>query len=120
MGTIVLILYVSVLMASLPLLLPYLIKGHDMTFHLNRILGIEETLKSGMFPVRLNGYSLNGYGYADPVFYPQLFLYIPPYDGSTIPDCSESVFDSDSCSDICCYVLLCYTDIPFSPDWVHQ
>ena len=77
MGTIVLILYVSVLMASLPLLLPYLIKGHDMTFHLNRILGIEETLKSGMFPVRLNGYSLNGYGYADPVFYPQLFLYIP-------------------------------------------
>lgn len=77
MGTLALIMYLSVLMASLPLLLPYLIKGHDLTFHLNRILGIEESLKSGMFPVRLNGYSLNGYGYADPVFYPQLFLYIP-------------------------------------------
>lgn len=67
----------AVAVSSFPLFRSYLLGGHDTLFHLNRILGIEASLRNGMFPVRLNGYSLYGYGYADPVFYPNLFLYIP-------------------------------------------
>lgn len=67
----------AVFMSSLPLFLDYIIYGHDLTFQLNRILGITASLKSGMFPARLNGFTFNGYGYADPVFYPNLFMYIP-------------------------------------------
>ncbi len=71
------VIVIAVLMSSLPLFLRYIIYGHDLTFQLNRILGINESLRHGMFPVRLNGYSFNGYGYADAVFYPNLFMYIP-------------------------------------------
>lgn len=70
-------LYTAVLFASAPLFLPYLIRGHDMRFHLNRILGIRDSLEQGMFPVRLNSFSFNGFGYGEPVFYPNLFVYIP-------------------------------------------
>ncbi len=71
------LIYAAVFMASVPLFLQYLVRGHDITFHMNRILGIEEALRQKMLPVRLNAYSLNGYGYADPIFYPPLFMYIP-------------------------------------------
>lgn len=70
-------LLAAVLLSSAPLFTRYLTYGHDLTFHLNRILGLSASMESGMFPVRLNGYSFNGYGYADAVFYPNLFLYIP-------------------------------------------
>ena len=39
--------------ASIPLMTDYLIQGTDMTFHLYRIEGIAEGLKSGQFPVRI-------------------------------------------------------------------
>lgn len=71
------LMYAAVGLSSLPLMLPYLIQGHDLLFHLNRVLGMSEALKHGMFPVRLNAYTLNGYGYADPIFYPNLWIYIP-------------------------------------------
>ncbi len=48
-----------------------------MRFHLNRILGLRDSLGYGMFPARLNSFSFNGFGYGEPVFYPNLFLYIP-------------------------------------------
>lgn len=69
--------FAAVLLSSTPVFTRYLNYGHDLTFHLNRLLGIKESLKAGMFPVRINGFTFNGYGYPDPVFYPQLFLYIP-------------------------------------------
>lgn len=69
--------FVAILLSSTPLLIRYLNYGHDLTFHLNRLLGMKESLKAGMFPVRINGFTFNGYGYPDPVFYPQLFFYIP-------------------------------------------
>lgn len=71
------ILYLAVLFASAPLFLPYFYRSHDLEFHLNRILGISASLQNGMFPVRLNAFTFNGYGYAEPVFYPSLFLYFP-------------------------------------------
>lgn len=73
----VFLLYIAVLFASTPLFLPYLFKNHDIIFHLNRILGLKESLKQGMFPVRLNAFTFNGFGYGEPVFYPSLLLYIP-------------------------------------------
>ena len=55
-------------------ILPY---GHDVSFHLSRIDGIADGLRSGQFPVRLNPTFLGGYGYADPTMYPATFLYFP-------------------------------------------
>ncbi len=49
----------------------------DTQFHLNRIEGIREELSIGEFPVRINSYCLNGYGTADCIMYPDLFLYLP-------------------------------------------
>lgn len=65
--------------ASYPLLVDYAIEGHDLYFHLIRIEGIKDGLQSGQFPVRINPTFYNGYGYANPVFYGELFLYIPAF-----------------------------------------
>ncbi len=51
--------------------------GHDFIYHLNRIEGIKSALLSGQFPVRIHPDQLAGYGYANGVFYPELFLYFP-------------------------------------------
>lgn len=63
--------------AILPLLIPGIPKGHDLTFHLSRILAIKEGLMLGQFPVRIYPGYLENYGYANGLFYPDLFLYIP-------------------------------------------
>lgn len=68
----------AVILASSPLLT----EGIDLTcadsiFHLQRIEGIAQGLKDGQFPVRLNSEAKNGYGYANSMFYGELFLYIP-------------------------------------------
>ena len=55
-------------------ILPY---GHDVSFHLTRIDGIADGLRSGQFPVRINPTFIGGYGYADPTMYPATFLYFP-------------------------------------------
>jgi hypothetical protein len=58
------------------LVLPW---GHDQLVHLLRIEGIADGLRAGQFPVRIEPTALNGYGYADPIMYPPLFLYIPAF-----------------------------------------
>lgn len=63
--------------ASAPLFSGYLIKGHDLIFHLMRIEGIKDGLLSGQFPVKIQPTPMNGYGYATSVFYGDVFLYIP-------------------------------------------
>lgn len=72
-----LILFGIVLLASIPLFTGYLVKGHDLRFHLTRILGIAQGLQNGEFPVRLHSNWLNGYGYPVSVFYGDLLLYLP-------------------------------------------
>ena len=63
---------------SVPLMINYLLDSRgDISFHLARIEGLYLGLKEGRFPVRMDGFMLNGQGYADPIFYPNLFLYIP-------------------------------------------
>lgn len=51
--------------------------GHDMAFHMQRIEGIAEGLKTGQFPVRMSTTFNDGYGYPVGVFYGDLLLYIP-------------------------------------------
>lgn len=51
----------------------------DKLFHLRRLAALAETLKSGYFPARIYFVMNQGTGYAMPVFYPDLFLYIPAF-----------------------------------------
>ncbi len=68
---------ITVFIASLPLFSDVIQSGHDLPFHLARITGIERALESGQFPVRVHGGTLNDYGYPNSLFYPELLLYIP-------------------------------------------
>ncbi len=63
--------------ASLPLFTDKLFDAHDISYHLNRIEGISAALQSGQFPVRIHPNILNDYGYANSIFYPEIFLYLP-------------------------------------------
>ncbi|WP_026526199.1 glycosyltransferase family 39 protein [Butyrivibrio sp. VCD2006] len=51
--------------------------GHDLPFHLRRIAGITEGLKFGEFPVKMQHYWFNNYGYPVGVMYGDVLLYIP-------------------------------------------
>jgi hypothetical protein len=74
---------VFIIMIALTFLIciPYLnkepISGHDVSYHLNRIVEIANELKNGKFPVLIHSNLQNGFGYANSLFYPELFLYIP-------------------------------------------
>lgn len=61
--------------------IPYLnfepITTHDISYHTNRIIAVSDELKAGHFPVLIYSNLLDGFGYASPLFYPELFLYIP-------------------------------------------
>lgn len=65
------------LVSSIPLFVDYLYAGHDLGYHLLRIEGLHEGLKNAMFPVKLHPNVLHEYGYASPVMYGDLFLYVP-------------------------------------------
>lgn len=65
------------LLASIPSLARYNIYSHDLDFHFTRIEGIKDGWLSGQFPVRINPDFFNGYGYANPIFYGEILLYIP-------------------------------------------
>lgn len=54
-----------------------LIYGHDIHFHIARINGIVDSLRAGIFPALIYPNYLNGYGYANGIFYADIFLYIP-------------------------------------------
>ncbi len=71
------ILLFAVFFASLPLMTDSLFWGHDLDFHLNRIIALANGLEAGHLFVPIQTEVLNGYGYASPLFYSQLFLYLP-------------------------------------------
>ncbi len=73
-GTLILLGF-AVLLASAPALKDTVCLGHDTTFHLVRLCNLADGLAHGQFPVRLGGYSYNGYGAVTSVFYPDIFLY---------------------------------------------
>ncbi|MCR5739183.1 MAG: hypothetical protein K6G43_05150 [Lachnospiraceae bacterium] len=49
----------------------------DKLVHLRRIAALADTLKTGYFPARIYFVMNQGTGYAMPVFYPDIFMYIP-------------------------------------------
>ena len=72
------ILFLAAVLSVAPFLSPdHVIYGFDMEFHLGRIEGIAEGLRSGQFPVRVNPVELDGGGMPTGIFYPDIFLYIP-------------------------------------------
>ena len=63
------------LAASVPMLSDFLLKGHDMLFHLARMEGLYQGLRTGSFPVRINPVQTELFGNLTASMYPQLFLY---------------------------------------------
>ncbi len=69
------LLGVLIVAGFFPLLMPGIPGGHDICFHLTRLLILSDGLKNGCFPVWVNIHTLDGFGYAPGLFYSDLFLY---------------------------------------------
>lgn len=67
------------ILSSLPFLTDfnYFTPGHDLDFHLERIASVAKELSYGNVPVRYYSDIFNGYGYESPMYYGDIFLYIP-------------------------------------------
>ncbi len=77
----VLIIIGVAILVSIFFCYPYLnnkmVLGHDIKFHLARIQQIARELSSGNFPVLIHSDLVDGLGYGNSLFYPEIFLYIP-------------------------------------------
>ena len=69
------VMLLAVLIASGPALKDTISVGHDTNYHLVRLQNLADGLANGQFPVRVGGFSHNGYGAMISVFYPDAFLY---------------------------------------------
>ena len=49
----------------------------DLYFHLNRISALAEAIQEGQIPHRIQHSMVDGYGYATPLFYGEIFLIFP-------------------------------------------
>ena len=49
--------------------------SQDITFHINRFVGLANALEEGQILPKIYPYANNGFGYATPLFYCDLFLY---------------------------------------------
>ncbi len=65
------------ILISIPYINTKEIFAHDISYHLNRIVSIKEELELGNFPVLIHSNLKDGFGYASPLFYPEIFLYFP-------------------------------------------
>lgn len=74
---VVLLLAGGIVLASLPYCADFLYTGHDLRFHCYRIWAAAQALADGQFPVRMFTDGFHGYGAATPLYYCDLFLYIP-------------------------------------------
>lgn len=64
-------------MTSLPAIGDKVLAICDTDFHAARIESLKDGLLDGQFPVRISPDFYEGYGYANSIFYGELFLYIP-------------------------------------------
>ena len=67
----------AALIASAPFVEGGLYAGYDLWFHMARIVTIAKELLNGQFPVRISTELNNGFGYANPLYYCDIFLYLP-------------------------------------------
>ena len=63
--------------ASVSQLGGYLLGGADLTYHLQRIEGVKDSLLTGQFPIRIEPRWLYDHGYANGIFYCDVLLYFP-------------------------------------------
>lgn len=73
----IMFLIIFALILSIPYLNNKIIFAHDISYHINRIINVAEELRLGNFPVLIHSKLSNGFGYANSLFYPELFIYIP-------------------------------------------
>ena len=66
-------------LTSIPMFVSDIHRGDDLEFHLMRIETIVQALRDGQFPARLSSVILYGAGYPTPIYYNDLFLYIPAF-----------------------------------------
>lgn len=71
-----LVLLLMIIALSLPFLSKQLFFGHDLWFHLRRIVSLSAELQDGQFPVRMALEANNGYGYPTSIYYCDIFMYI--------------------------------------------
>jgi hypothetical protein len=64
-------------LSSLPNLLGVTIAGADLGYHIHRIDGIAQGLRTGQFPIRIYPEWPHGYGYADGVMYGNALILFP-------------------------------------------
>ena len=68
------LLALAAVFTSLPVLREDAVLSIDTQFHAARIMNLADGLRSGQLPVRVGGFSYNGYGAATSVFYPDALL----------------------------------------------
>lgn len=73
----IIIFLVLAILISIPYINTKAIFAHDISYHLNRIVSIKEELELGNFPVLIHSNLKDGFGYANSLFYPEIFLYFP-------------------------------------------
>ena len=71
------LLFVIGLILSFSFFSNKLMPGHDIVFHISRIISISDSLKEGIFPVRMYVDNVQFWGNPTGIFYPSFFLYIP-------------------------------------------
>ncbi len=65
------------IISSLPLLCGYTILTADGPYHMERVEGVANSLRAGIFPTRLEPTWLQSYGYGNGLFYCDIFLLLP-------------------------------------------
>lgn len=75
----ILLYIIFIIVASIPLMNDFLIRGHDIYFHLMRIEGLAQGMQNGQFPVKIQSVWYDDYGYAVSVFYGDLFVYLAAF-----------------------------------------
>lgn len=73
----ILVFFIIMLVLSKPLMQYRVSVADDYLFHYSRIQSITDSLKQGIFPVKVHFPMGNTSGYGVGLFYPNLFLYIP-------------------------------------------
>lgn len=72
----VLFIVILTLLSSINIFRRGIIYGDDLNFHIHRIIGIVDNIRIKRYvPVYFN--YLNGFGYGNGLFYPDIFLFIP-------------------------------------------
>lgn len=79
--------------------------GHDIGFHIGRILAIAHQLSQGIVYSKINYWFGDGIGYASSLGYPDLFLYIP----ALLVRCGVKVTIAYQIFLLCCSVITLFT-----------